>query len=446
MPESQEQLNSNTSSPQMRGGMRRGDENLLYQLLPFNSPPHLRRGGLEGLRIALVHDFLLYYGGAEKVLEALSEMFPEAPIYTLLYDKEKMRGKFKGKEIRTSFLQKFPRFLRKRYKYLLPFMPTAPETFNLRDFDLVISSSGAWSKGIVTKLNTIHIAYIHSPMRFVWDYREEYLRQFSNFKFQISNFILRPVLSYLRIWDRLAAERPDYLIANSRYTQSGIKKYYRRDSAVIYPPAINFTSSPQMRGGNEGGELKNSINQPLTLNSSTNLGRGGLKNYFLIVSRLSPYKKVDLAIEAFNKLELPLVVIGEGTQEKYLRKIAGKNIKILGWQNEEKLADYYQNARAFIFPACDDFGITAIEAMSYGLPVIALKKGGVREPMIEGKTGEFFDAQTPEVLADAVRRFMEKEKQYNREEIKKRAEKFLKERFKKELRNYIDRIIKNFND
>src|SRR4030042_5298091 len=186
-------------------------------------------------KVALIHDFLLYPGGAEKVLEVLAEMFPEAPIYTLLYDQEKMRGKFSDREIHTSFLQKFPKFLRKRYKYLLPLMPTAPETFDLRDFDLVISSSGAWSKGIVTKLNTIHIAYINSPIRFVWDYNERYVRdQKSKIKNKI--FFIRLLLSYLRLWDYEAAQRPDYLIANSKYTQERIAKYYRRESSVIYPP------------------------------------------------------------------------------------------------------------------------------------------------------------------------------------------------------------------
>lgn len=196
---------------------------------------------IENLKVALVHDFLVQFGGAERALETLCEMFPKAPVYTLLYDKEKMKGKFENKEIRTSFLQKFPRFLRKRYQYLLPFFPVAVETFDLRDFDLVISSSSAWGKGIVTKLNTIHIAYIHSPMRFVWDWNEKYLSEDRKEKFK---FLVRPFLSYLRIWDKMASERPDFLIANSKYTQSRINKYYRRNSTIIYPPAacMNYES------------------------------------------------------------------------------------------------------------------------------------------------------------------------------------------------------------
>jgi glycosyltransferase involved in cell wall biosynthesis len=365
------------------------------------------------LKIAIVHDFLVQYGGAEKVLEALCEMFPEAPIYTLLYDWEKMRGKFERKDVRTSYLQKFPKFLRRRYQWLLPFFPVMPETFDLREYDLVISSSGAWSKGIVTKLNTIHVAYIHSPMRFVWDYNEKYLDEEKGGRFK---FLTRLILSYIRIWDRLAAERPDYLIANSKYTQQRISKYYRRESEVIYPPAYQVSS----------------INYQLSKKISG--------KYFLIVSRLSPYKKVDLAIEAFNKLGLPLIVIGEGKQKKYLQKIAGENIKILGWKNEKKLKRYYQNARALIFPSNDDFGITAVEAMSFGLPVVAYKKGGIKEIVEEGKSGIFFESQTPEVLADGVRRFLEKEKELDPEEIKKSAEKFSKEKFKKELFEFIEKI------
>ncbi len=378
----------------------------------------------HNMRVALVHDFLLYPGGAEKVLEVLCEMFPKAPIYTLLYNKEKMCGKFQDCEIHTSFLQKFPRFLRKRYQWLLPLMPTAPETFDLRDYDLVISSSGAWSKGIVTKLNTIHVAYIHSPMRFVWDYNERYATQFLISHFQFPKFFIRLISSYLRLWDFEAAQRPDYLIANSVYTQERIRKYYRRESVVIYPPVVK----PEI----------------LKSNSETN-SKFQIPNskYFLVVSRLSPYKKVDLVIEAFNKLELPLVVIGEGKQYGYLRKIAGENIKILGWQEDEKLAGYYANARALIFPTDDDFGLVPVEAMSYGVPIIAFRKGGAVETIVEGVTGEFFDAQTPEVLSDAVRRFLEKS--YDKQVIIEKAKEFSKNRFINELRDFINKKCKSQN-
>ena len=388
---------------------------------------------LQDKKIAIVHDFLMYYGGAERVLEVLAEMFPEAPIYTLLYDKEKMRGKFADREIHTSFLQKFPKFLRKKPAYLLPFLPTAPETFDLRDFDLVISTSGAWCKGIVTKLNTIHVAYIHSPMRFVWDYNERYLKE--NRK-NISAFFIRPFLNYLRIWDKMAADRPDYLIANSKYTQARIKKYYGKGSVVIYPAA---NISPFGKGGQKGDskDSENFSNPSLALPFLK-----GENKYFLVVSRLSAYKKIDAIIDAFNKLGLPLVVIGEGNQKKYLESIAKENVKILGWQSEKKVREFYENARALVAASVEDFGLAPVEAMSLGVPIIALREGGFLETIIEGKTGEFFDAPTPEVIANGVRRFMENEKNYNKEEIKKRAEEFSKGKFVNELEKFIRNIYK----
>jgi glycosyltransferase involved in cell wall biosynthesis len=372
-------------------------------------------------KIALVHDFLLYPGGAEKVLEVLSDMYPQAPIYTLLYDKEKMGELFPDKKIRPSYLQKFPKFLRKRYRWLLPFFPVLPETFDLREYDLVISSSGAWSKGIVTKLNTVHIAYLHSPMRFVWDYNERYLKK--------PSFFARFVLNYLRVWDRLAAERPDFLIANSKYTQKRIAKYYRRESTVIYPPVAISNQQSVISNQKNTQEKNTSYELPVP-------------GYFLVVSRLSPYKKVDVVVEAFNKLGLPLVVIGTGRQEKYLRKIAQPNVKILGWQADETVQKYYQGATALIFPSDDDFGIVPVEAMLCGVPVIAFRKGGAQETIQEGITGEFFNAQTPEVLADGIRRFMLNKDKYDRNFIRKQAMNFSDERFKREFKEYINKILR----
>jgi len=374
----------------------------------------------KNLKVAIVHDFLDTYGGAERVLGLICEIFPQAPIFTLLYDKEKMRGKFKNKEIKTSFLQGFPKFIKKRKKYLLPLLPTAPEVFDLRDFDLVISSSGAWSKGIVTRLNTVHIAYLHSPMRFAWDYGEKYFSDAG----QKAGICKRMFLTYLRVWDFEAAQRPDILIANSEFTRKRVAKYYRRDSRVIYP-GINLIKESQ-----EEIRIKKE--------------KGG---YFLIVSRLSPYKKVLLAVEAFNKMGLPLVIVGEGAESEKIKKIAKKNIRVVGWQSEEKLKEYYRNARAFIFPAVDDFGLTAVEAMSFGVPVIALRAGGALEIVKESRTGEFFDAQTVEVLADGVRRFLEKERDYDRDFIRAQAQRFGEENFKNNFLNLIKEEWKrNFYD
>jgi glycosyltransferase involved in cell wall biosynthesis len=371
------------------------------------------------LQVALVHDFLNQYGGAERVLLTLHELYPAAPIYTLLYDPKKMRGKFKNADIRPSFLQKFPKLLKKRQKYLLPFLPTAPETFNLRDYDLVISSSGAWSKGIIVKPKTIHICYCHSPMRFAWDWNEKYLGEQ---KFGSGRRIFaRLFLNYIRMWDKAAADRPDFFIANSHATQTRIKKYYGRESAVVYPP-VNVDQSQDLVLGSE-------------------------KDYFLIVSRLSPYKKVETAIEAMNKLNLPLLVIGEGDLKyvKYLKSIAGPKTKFLGWKSDEETKKYFAGCRAFIFPGEDDFGIAPVEAMSLGKPVIALRRGGATETVIEGETGEFFDESAIEVLADAVRRFQENEKSYNPAKIRSQAEKFSKDIFMENIRTTIEQMMEEYN-
>lgn len=369
----------------------------------------------KNIKIALVHDFLIQQGGAERVLKVLSEMYPEAPIYTLLYDKKKMGEMFAGKDVRSSYLQKFPKFLKKHYRWLIPFYPAVCETFDLREYDLVISSSGAWSKGIVTKLNTVHVAYLHSPMRFVWDYSDQYIKELKGKKMSL---FARFGLNYIRVWDRLAADRPDHLISNSKYTQDRVAKYYRRESQVIYPPVTV--------------EQKSEANKLMKLKA---------KSYFLIVSRLSPYKKVDLVVEAFNKLGLPLMVIGQGQQEKYLRKIAKPNVEILGWQDDETVREYYANATGFVFPCIDDFGMAPVEAMLAGVPVIAFRKGGACETVQEGITGEFFDAQTPEVLADGVRRFMLNKDKYDKKVIIKRAEEFSRERFEREFGEYVEKLF-----
>lgn len=366
------------------------------------------------LKVALVHDFLTQFGGAERVLLALSEIFPDAPIYTLIYDKEALGKRFGSKEIRTSFLQKFPAFFKKRKKWLLPFLPVAPETLDLRDFDLVISSSGAWSKGIVTRLNTTHVSYIHSPMRFIWDMNGEYLGQRS--RFGCVRFVTRFILNYIRVWDRVASDRPDYLISNSIYTQSRIRKYYGRESDVIYPPVGHGTWDTEHGATDQDGK------------------------YFLIVSRLSAYKKIDAAIEAFNKLELPLMVVGTGEQEEYLKSIAGKNVTFAGFVADKKLGEIYGKARAFVFPGVDDFGIAPVEAMSHGIPVISIRKGGIKEIIDEGKTGEFFASSVPEVIADGVRRFVENEGGYDREAIRRKAGEFSREKFKESILEYLDKI------
>lgn len=355
------------------------------------------------MKVAIVHDFLNQFGGAERVVKALHELFPNAPIYTLLYDEKGTAGMFSGAKIITSKLQKKPKFLRRGHKLLLPFYATAIEQFDLNGYDVVISSSGAWSKGIITKPETKHICYCHAPMRFVWDWSHQYLEE-QKVGF-LKKIFLYPLLNYLRTWDRISAKRVDLWLANSKHTAKRIKKYYHAGSKVVYPPVE--VERFEVQKDNAG--------------------------YFLLVSRLSLYKQVDLAVRAFNKLGMHLVVIGEGQQRKELEKMAKPNVEFLGFKPDEVVKEYYENCRGFIFPGEEDFGITPLEAMACGKPVVAFRKGGCLETVMEGKTGEFFDEPTSKSLIAAVRRMIKSEKQYDSERIRRQAERFSKEKFKEEI-------------
>lgn len=371
-------------------------------------------------KVALVHDFLVSYGGAERVFESLCQMYPEAPIYTLLYDRERMGEHFRGRDIRTSWLGKLPRFIQKRYRLFVPFFPVAVESFDLREFDLVISSSGAWSKGIITRLNTMHIAYLHSPMRYAWDYHEAYFKELG--ARGRWNILTRLLMSYLRIWDTQAAARPDILLANSEFTAARIRKYYHREAAVIYPPV-------SLR---EDAGLQNETDKSVNISQK--------REYFLVVSRLTRSKKIDTVVAAFNKLSLPLVVVGSGPEEVTLRKMAGKNICFTGFIEDDELAALYQGARALLFPSEEDFGMVAVEALSFGTPVIALEHGGIREIVLPGETGEFFHAAAPEIIAEGVRRFLAKEGQYDGVLLKESVKQFSKEYFQKAMAEVISKL------
>lgn len=369
------------------------------------------------MKVALVHDYLIRMGGAEGVLLELHKMFPEAPIYTLLYDERQMRKFLKDAEIRTSFLQKFPSFLRHHHKHLLPFLPVAAESFDLRDFDLVISSSSAFAKSIITRPDTVHISYCHSPSRFLWDWSHEYIKDM-HLGF-VRSALAKTLVHYLRIWDRSSSKRVDYFIANSRATRDKIKKYYRQDAKIIYPP--------------------------VKLPSFSEFIEAQDKNYFLIISQLAPYKKIDLAVEAFNKLKLPLVVIGEGPDYKKLLKLAAPNIHILGWRDEKEKNEYLKNCTAFIFAGEDDFGIAPVEAMGWGKPVLAFGAGGALETVLQGATGEFFNDATPEVLADGVRRLRDNLLKYSPLVIRKWAERFCQEKFRQEIMDFVKKLGYNVN-
>jgi len=374
------------------------------------------------MKIALVHDYLVQMGGAEKVLECFTELFPYAPIYTLVYDKKLMHGVFAGKNIKTSFIQKMP-FAKSRHRIFPQFMPMAIEQFDFSDYDIVLSDSSSFAKGIITGPETLHICYMHTPMRYAWDDCQKYTSDFS-FPSLIKRFVPF-VMNYIRIWDRVSAERVDLFIANSNFVAKRIKKYYKKESIVIHPPvAVSkfYVSPPRVESRLprvEAGEKR--------------------EGYFLIVGRMLAYKKNDIAIKAFNKLGLKLKIIGRGPELKKLQKIAGPTVEFLGRVSDEELPEYYAKCRAFIFPQEEDFGIVAIEAMASGRPVIAFRGGDIPEHLEEGKTGIFFDKQTPKDIIEAVGKFRDAE--YDPNYIRAKALKFDREKFKAKIREYVEKEL-----
>ena len=396
------------------------------------------------MRIALVHDWLNNLGGAERVLIELHNIFPKAPIYALFYNKKFVREFLPEAEIKTSSLQKIP-FITKIYKYLFFLMPMAIESFDLSAFDVVISSSVIFSKGLVLKPRTKHVCYCYSPTRFLWDRHFEYENQ---------SFLAMLSRHLLRIWDRQASDRVDEFVAISKHVQSRIKKYYGKESKLIYPPTMfgDIVNRGGPRAGTpvfgEGsiGRTKSVVDNGISIawrSSKTEpvrgaAGGGPRPGFYLIVSRLFPHKNIDVAIDAFNKLGYELVIIGDGPAKNDLKNMAGKNVKILGYKNDIEVMDYYRNCKAFIMPQEEDFGLTPLEAMSFGKPVLALRKGGALETMVEGMTGEFFDDPIPEALANGIRRLNENYSNYSPLVIQKWAEKFSRERFREEVLKLVD--------
>lgn len=364
------------------------------------------------MKVALVHDFLSQYGGGERVLLAFLEIFPTSPVYTLIYDEKKLGDRFGHFDIKTSFIQKLP-FGPSKYKMYLPLMPTAIESFNLEEFDLILSDSSSFSKGVLSRPSQLHICFCHTPTRFLWQESHYYLETSGVF-WPFKKF-LPFILTKLRVWDYQAAQRPDFLIANSETVRERIKKYYRRDSEVIHP----FVETDKFK-----------ISQKI-------------EDYFLIAGRIVPYKRYDIVISAFNKLKLPLKVAGDGYGLPKLKELAkSPKIEFLGRVSDEKLQELYSKCQALIFPALEDFGIVPLEAMASGRPVIAYKRGGALETMVEEKTGLFFQEQTPESLLEVMRKF--KPEKFDPKEIRKQAQKFDKNIFKKKIKEYLDRKWKEW--
>ncbi len=358
------------------------------------------------MKIAIVHDYLNQYGGAERLLEAICELYPDAPIYTSIYSPEKVQHRFDERDIRTSFMQKLPGVINHHQVYL-PFYSFAFESFDLSEYDLVISSSSAWAKGVKTPIETLHICYCHTPMRFVWQF-DDYAKR-ERLKGP-ARAILPLFLNYVRLWDVKSAQRPDFYVANSQTVRERIARFWQREAVVINPPvevsAIPYRGTPR-------------------------------QDFYLWVGRMVPYKRADVAIQAFKELDLPLKVVGKGRDLEALKKLAGPKTEFLGFVPDEQVRELFTRCRAFIQAGAEDFGITPVEAMAGGAPVIAINQYGPAEVVIDGKTGLFFDRQTPEALVEAVRRFEDNPQKFNSDEIRRYAETFDRKLFLERFGSYV---------
>jgi glycosyltransferase involved in cell wall biosynthesis len=364
------------------------------------------------LKVALVHDWGNQVGGAERVLLALKEMFPDAPVYMSIYEPAVMPAVCRTWDIRTSFMDRLP-LVKRHHQPFLPLYPLAFEQFDFSQFELVISNKSGFCHGIITPPETLHISYCLTPTRYVWDYRSYARREGIG---RLANAFLQPLLIYLRTWDRLAADRVDHFVAISREVRRRIRKYYRRDSTVIYPPVE--TDRFALADGHDG--------------------------FFLVVSRLIPYKRIDLAVEAFNKLGLPLKIVGDGRDRPALEKMAGSTIEFLGRVSDSEMQTLLQRCRAFVFPGYEDFGIAPLEANAAGRPVIAYRAGGALDTVVEGKTGLFFDEPTPESLAAAVRAL--EDMTFDPDSIRQHALRFDKMVFRRELMCFVEQKYAEHKD
>lgn len=379
------------------------------------------------MKTAIVYDRVNKWGGAERVLLALHKIFPDAPLYTSVYN-AKNAPWAKSFSVTPSFLQSVP-YARDHHEFFAPFMPVAFESFSFDEYNLVISVTSEAAKGILTKTGTKHICICLTPTRYLWSGYDEYFRN------PLFKIITKPLVSYLRKWDTMAAQRPDQMIAISETVQDRIKQYYDRDSHVIYPPS-QFTVHSSQFTVKKKPEKHVSSREPRTVNSERENG------YFLIVSRLSKltaYKRVDLAIKAANKLKVPLKIVGTGRDLDYYKQMAGETVEFVGEVSDSKLSEYYKHCKALIFPGVEDFGLVMVEAQAHGKPVIAYRAGGAMEIVQEGKTGEFFDEQTVESLIDVLKSF--DITVYNKTECIKNSKRFSFEVFEKEMRKEVQKLM-----
>lgn len=355
-------------------------------------------------KVAIIHDWLVNYGGAERVVEAFLEIYPDADIYTLVYDEKKMGTTFSKEKVKTTFIQKFPKAT-KIYTKLLPFMPYAFEELDLSEYDLVLSSSSCCAKGVITGPNTKHISYVHSPMRYAWDLYHDY----KNRSGKLTSFFMSIFMKSLRQWDYTSSQRIDVILANSNYVAKRINKFWNRECEVVYPPVDIDRLSPN---GKES------------------------EDFYVVFSRFVPYKRIDLAIEACKKLNRKLIVIGDGEQREYLKSLANDNTIFTGRISDEEVKDYLQRCKAMIFCAEEDFGIVPLEAQACGRPVIAYGKGGALETVVDKVTGVFFLKQEVESVIEGIKKFEKLNLDTN--EIYNHAMKFSRERFKKEIEGVVN--------
>jgi len=380
------------------------------------------------LKIALVHEWFVNYAGSERVVEQIIRLYPEADLYSLIdFIPKNERGFLLNKDVKTSFIQHLP-LSRRGYRGYLALMPLAIRQLVLSGYDLIISSSHASAKGIRKTPRQLHICYCHTPMRYIWDLQHLYI-QTKGLDRPIIRNIIRPFFDALRKWDVSTSRGVDYFVCNSHYIKDRIRRAYDRNAEVIYPPVD--IGSFQIADKRD--------------------------DYFITVSRMVPYKRTDIIVEAFARLGLPLIVVGEGPEFKNVRRFAKRNIEFMGYLHEDVLRMYMQRARAFVYAAEEDFGIAPVEAQACGVPVIAFGNGGITETVIPFKseirspkseikkpTGLFFYEQTPEALISAVKEFIKIEDRFNPHDIRRNAERFSIERFRREFKGFVDKKIEEF--
>lgn len=357
------------------------------------------RASVEVRKVAIVHYWLVDRRGGERVVEALCELYPQADLFTNVYDPRPFAQTLAGHRVRTTFVNALP-FARRMLEPYLPLMPLALEQLDLRGYDLVISSESGPAKGVITAPDALHVCYTHSPMRYAWDMYPHYLAEAG----WVKRLAMRPLMHYLRLWDQASAHRPDVVLANSVHTRARIAKYWRREADVLPPPV--------------------EVERFAALGERTPAG-----DYYLCAGQLMGYKRVDLAVDAFAQLGLPLVVAGTGPELARLRVRAPANVRFTGWIPDDELARTIAGCRALVFPGEEDFGIVPVEAMAAGRPVIAYRRGGALDTVIDGETGVLFDEQTCDSLVAAVRRFEAARRTFDARRIARHAREFDRARF-----------------